>query len=125
MYRKILKIFSCGIDKALNLILSRFFYTREVRKIMKISSISNKKVKGEDEWYAKWKKIGVYVNRRYYRTFSRYLNPKQHDLTNICPDDVCHNYIEPVLNPIRYRSYYSDKNEFDKIIGGGISRKQY
>lgn len=115
--RKILNVISHALDKALNLVLSRFFYMREIGKIMKISFISNKKVKGEDLWYAKWKRIGVHVNRKYYRTFSQYLDPMQHDLTNICPDDICHNYIEPLLNPIRYRSYYSDKNEFDKIIG--------
>lgn len=117
--RMILGLVGNVLDHALNLVLSRLFYMKEINKIMKMLSISNKKVKEEDLWYAKWKRIGVYVNRKYYRVFSKFLDPMQHDLTNICPDDICHNYIEPLLNPIRYRSYYSDKNEFDKIIGGG------
>jgi hypothetical protein len=83
---------------------------------MKKANIPNKHVAGEDEWYAKWKQFG-YVNRKYYRVFSRYLDSNKHNLMNICPDNVCHNYITNLLNPMRFRSYYEDKNEFDRILG--------
>lgn len=115
--RKILGVVCSGINASLNFLISRVLMQHEVSKIMKRAHIPNKKVAGEDEWYKKWKTLGVYVNRKYYRTFSRFIDPVKNDLRNICPDDICHNLIEPLLNPIRYRSYYSDKNEFDKILG--------
>jgi hypothetical protein len=90
---------------------------------MKVSHIPNRKVAGEDEWYDKWKQIGGYVNRKYYRVFSRYLDGNVQDLRNICPDNVCHNYITSLLNPMRFRSYYQDKNEFDLILGDGVFPK--
>lgn len=116
--RKIIRRLSQIIDYMLNVFLSRIIYEREISKIMKYSSIPNTKIKGEDEWVKKWSQLGVYINRKYYRTFSRYLDNGLNDLTEICPDDVCHNYIEPLLNPVRYRSFYFDKNEFDRIGGG-------
>jgi len=34
----------------------------------------------------------------------------------IVPTYVVHNYINPILNPIKYRGFYEDKNSFEKLI---------
>lgn len=32
------------------------------------------------------------------------------------PESLCHNRIEPVLNPVAYRAYYEDKNIYDRLF---------
>ena len=75
--------------------------------------IWNKPVEGEDEYIRKWSVFNNRVEPYSYRFLSRFMghNP------NIIPEDIGHVYIENILNPCRFRSYYSDKNFLDIIYG--------
>ena len=98
------KIFFWSLDKGV--------YNKEISKIMSVSNIPNKKLPNEDVWFEKWSKLLPFVNRKYYRTFSKYIGED----VNLMPDDVCHFIVERILNPKKYRGFYSDKNMFDRIL---------
>lgn len=85
---------------------------RTFKKDMTINGIMNTKVDGEDEWMKKWSVFGMNLQRTQFRLFSHYIGPD----INIVPEEICHAYIEPILNPILYRYYYADKNAFDKVL---------
>ena len=69
------------------------------------------KANGEDEWYKKWSKLGK-TNKKWYRLYSSFIGKDM----NIVPDDIMSNVIEPILNPVRYRSLYEDKNLLDNFF---------
>lgn len=110
--KKIVSFFTSKLDWLISFAVSRFVMEKEISKIMKISNIPNTKQQNEDEWVTKWKQLSSYVNRKFYRTFSTYIG---YDI-NIVPDDICHNVIEPILNPKRYISAFEDKCLFDKML---------
>lgn len=91
------------------------YYNKWCKSILKQQNIPNKKVEGEDEYLKKWKQLSHYVNTKYYRIFSQYIKPDP----NIVPEDICHNVIEHVLNPVKHRVFYSDKNMYDKLFTKG------
>lgn len=109
--KRLYAINSC-YDSVLAFGVSKIIANREISDIMKVSHISNKTSKNEEAWVKKWSVLSRHVNRKYYRTFSKYIGED----INIVPDDICHNVIEPILNPIRYRSLYEDKCMFDKFL---------
>ena len=83
---------------------------KELNRI--ISSVGkNRNCSRLDEWKKKWSVLGR-VNQDYYRVFSQYIGED----INIVPDDICHNVIEPILNPKRFLSAYEDKCLFDKML---------
>lgn len=110
--KKILYKINRYYDSVLSLGVSKVIASREINKIMSISHISNEKLEGEEVWVNKWSVLSKSVNRKFYRTFSKYIGED----VNIVPDDICHNIIEPILNPIRYRSLYADKCMFEKFL---------
>lgn len=63
------------------------------------------------KWKKKWSELGK-TNDIFYRYYSKYIGED----TNILPDDLMHNVIEPILNPMRFRGLYADKNMFDKLL---------
>lgn len=65
----------------------------------------------EEEWFRRWSKLGK-TDKVFYRYYSRFIGE---DL-DILPDDLMHNIIEPLLNPMRFRGLYADKNMFDKLL---------
>ena len=71
----------------------------------------NIKVPGEDEWYNKWSVLGK-TDKKWFRLFSSFIGNN----INIVPDDIMSNVIEPILNPIRFRSLYEDKNLLDNFF---------
>lgn len=71
----------------------------------------NKKLEGEEEWVKKWSVLG-HANRCWYRLYSHFIGPN----IGIVPDDIMSNVIEPILNPVRYRSLYEDKNLLDNFF---------
>ena len=97
------------------------FYYKWCKRIIKIQLIPNKYVCGEDKYVKLWSKFSSKVNVDYYRIFSRYIGNNKF----IVPEDICHSFIEPVLNPYRYRPYYSDKNTYDKVFDKTILPKTY
>lgn len=103
------------IKKQIRLLLRKIIsviYSRQYLKLLKMNNIPNKPVRNENLWIKKWSVLGT-PNPVYYRLFSRYIGEDM----NIIPEDICRNIVEPILNPLRYEAYYSDKNIFDKLFG--------
>lgn len=65
----------------------------------------------EKEYIERWRSLGN-VNPVYFRLFSNYVGKD----TRIAPEDIVHNVIETLLNPIEHRGPYSDKNMYDKLL---------
>jgi hypothetical protein len=97
------------------------FYRKWCKKIIKLNKIGNKKVINEELYNKKWKQLSVLVNVDYYRIFSNYIGTN----VNIVPEDISHNIIEHILNPTQYRSFYEDKNMFDKILSSHLLPQTY
>lgn len=60
----------------------------------------------------KWSVFGIKANPIYYRLFSHYIGNN----INIVPENICHDVIEPILNPFKYAKFYADKNMFDRLM---------
>lgn len=108
--RKIVDTINWVYDKLMSLGVSIIVEKRALSKIISKSG-KNKHCKGITQWKGKWKVLG-HVNKDYYRIFSQYIGED----VNIVPDDICHNVIEPILNPKRFISAYEDKCLFDKML---------
>jgi len=107
-----LKRHLASIARYLTSRLVSYVYKRQYKALLKKNRIPNKRAPKENEWAQKWSVLGN-ANPIYYRLFSHYIGQ---DL-NIIPEDICRNIVEPILSPLRYASYYSDKNMFDKLLG--------
>lgn len=97
-------------DHIINLIVDKIKMRKELNAIIRKTG-KIRKAKGLKQWSKKWSKLGN-PNKRYYLIFSRYIGEQ----INIVPDNICHNYITPLLNPKRYISTYADKNMFDWFL---------
>ncbi len=100
-------------------------YDKYYHYLLRKNNLPNKPQSGEEAWMNKWSVLDR-VNPVYYRLFYHYIGG---DL-NIIPEDICRNVVEPILDPLRYTHYYSDKNMFDKLFKQGtmpqtIFRKMY
>ena len=89
-----------------------YAYNKYYRGLVKRNKIPNKPALKEKEWISKWSALAT-PNPIYFRLFSNYIG---NDI-NIIPEDICRNVVEPILDPLRYVSFYSDKNMFDKLFG--------
>lgn len=89
----------------------RFF-----KNVLSKNSIPDKAVDGEKEWLEKWEVFGQKVYPTQYRVYSCYVGNDP----RIVPEDLCHLFIEPVLNPTLYRHYYANKNCFDRVLPEGF-----
>ena len=76
------------------------------------------------KYQEKWSVLETPVMREYLEVFGAYLS-KDEDRLNIVPENICHNVIEPVLNPYHYRGYFEDKNYFAKILGKDILPNEF
>lgn len=113
--KKLLKnFFRCLLFKLHQLKHNRFY-----QHVMKLNQLQNLFVDGEKEWIQYWSQFGVKANPIQYRIFSNYIKPD----VRIVPEDICHDYIEPLLNPFRFVGYYADKNIFDKLFPKGVMPK--
>lgn len=70
-------------------------------------------VSNEIEWQMKWRIIQKKPDINSYRYYANYIGPN----IDIVTDEIIRNYILPILNPSFLRSFYNDKNMFDKIFG--------
>lgn len=93
--------------------MSYRFYSKQFRHYLKMRGFDNKKAEGEDEYRLKWSQLSERVEPYSYRFF-RHFNGNN---PNIVPEDIGHNIIEEILNPIEYRKVYSDKNLYPEIVG--------
>ena len=97
-------------DYLINLIVDKIKMRKELNAIIKKTGKLHQ-TKGIKQWFKKWSKLGN-PNKNYYLIFSKYIGEQ----INIVPDNICHNYITPILNPKRYISTYADKNMFDWFL---------
>lgn len=104
------KIFRRTFRLTLRLIVI-YIYRKYYKSLLKRNNFANRKVENEGNWIKKWSVLGK-ADPIYYRLFSHYIGPD----FNIIPEDICRNIVEPILDPLRYTSYYSDKNIFDKLF---------
>lgn len=89
-------------------------YKKQYRNLLKISPINPVAITKE-QYLAhrkKWSGFGKYYSDLDFKLFSRYIGVSE----DILPESISHCFIEPILNPIKYRSYYEDKNMFDKVL---------
>ena len=108
--KRVLNIINRLYNAIIAICVSQIALKKELRAIIKKSHKNNKCLHLK-EWHTKWKVLGL-TNKDYYRVFSQYCGED----TNIVPDDICHNVIEPILNPKRHISTYEDKCMFDTIL---------
>lgn len=67
---------------------------------------------GESEYIKFWQQFHKRVEPYTYRYFQKICGSNPH----IVPEDIANRYIAPLLNPIRFRPYYSDKNMYQYYI---------
>lgn len=112
-------------------LLSRFYrmlmnvniYRLCVRKasmLMKCAGITDRAAEGENEWCNRWGQL-FKVSKKEYRLYASYV--EKANCIDIVPESVLYGCIEPILNPYRYRSLYSDKNYYDRIFPKGSMPK--
>jgi len=89
----------------------RFYYN-----ILKNNNLNVKVGGGKIDWMHKWSGLGIKPDSVYYSVFSHYVG----DDPNIVPENICHDVIERILNPVYYDGYYTDKNNFDKLLPQGF-----
>lgn len=111
---KINRAYSWLLSRAVSIYLSR----KELGKIVKVSKLKLEKSDNEKEWKRKWGVLSRHLNLNYYRVFSQYIGED----INIVPDDLCHNMIEPILNPVNQRGALDDKCLFDNVLSGRFAR---
>lgn len=92
-------------------------YLNYYKRIISQSPELGTYAEGEDAWIKRWKKYDKNLSPLSYRIFSRFIGP---DIT-ILPMELCVNYVEPILTPYLYRSFYRDKNNCDLIIPKGYT----
>lgn len=110
--RAVVKFVNKLYDRVLSYAISFLLARKELGKIIDKTGIKCSPSEGENEWKIKWERLTKRVNVKYYRVFSQYLGGD----INIVPDDICHNIIENILNPQRYKGCLDDKNLFDVFL---------
>lgn len=85
--------------------LGRMMYKREYKGFPP--------AQGEKDWKEKWKPLQKSPSVNCYRKYAAVVD---HPL-DIIPMDMMNTKIQPVLNPNRFRPYYTDKNTFVQLYG--------
>lgn len=65
------------------------------------------------EYLKYWRSLSNHIETTSFKYFSNYVD----NVEKIIPESIGRSIIEPILNPLRFRPYYSDKNMFGKICG--------
>lgn len=108
MARKAITYVNKVYDKLLSLGVSTVVSNARLKEYI----FPNKKRRGgEKGWVKKWSVLGT-PNKKWYRLFAHYIG----DNIDIVPDDIMSNVIEPILNPVRFRSLYEDKCLLDNFF---------
>lgn len=107
MARKSIEWINKVYDKILSLGVSKVVCNKRLVAF----KYPNEKNDGENDWINKWRCLGK-PNTQWYRLYSHFIGNN----IDIVPDDIMSNIIEPILNPVRYRSLYEDKNLLDNYF---------
>ena len=81
-------------------------------RLVKNSIPADEPAPGEDVYVKFWQQFHQRVEPYTYRYFQRLMGNNPH----IVPEDIASRYIESILNPIRFRGFYADKNMFPVLI---------
>lgn len=73
---------------------------------------ADKPALGEEDYIRFWKQFHKRIEPYTYRLFSTLCDNNPH----IVPEDIAYRYIEPILNPLPYRAFYSDKNMYHRFL---------
>lgn len=87
-------------------------YISYYKQIIESNPALARPVEGENEWLKHWRTYDKNLSPLCYRIFSRYVNKD----CDIIPLEYISSIIEPILTPLKYLSYYSDKNNFNKLL---------
>ena len=115
--KRVISIVNRVYDGILSWAISKHLARKELSAIKKRLKIDLMPTTGEREWKVQWKNLSKNVNYDYYRVYSRYIG---HDM-DIVPDDICHNVIEQILNPQKFKGCIDDKNLFDLVMSTRFS----
>ena len=107
--KKILNRINTAYTKVISTVV-RKLYQRNNLVLLKRHPL--KRAEGEDAYIQKWKPFGRKPHLAAYRLFSQYIGP----VAEIVPEDISASIIQPLLNPVKYRPFYQDKNSFEKIL---------
>ena len=112
IFQSLINLLTRVFNYALHLLYIQF-YRKQIKRC-KLSEAQLPKSRNElkREYNAKWGKLSSNINFNEVLYFARYIGYNN----NIITESVCHNCIEPVLNPIRFRAYYQDKNIYEMIF---------
>lgn len=95
----------------------KVFFRRGYKKLL--TQYPHKKFHSEKEYVSLWKPLQKAPDLSSYRLFAQYIGEQ----AEIVPEDILSGIIQPLLNPIKYRPFYQDKNSFDIILGVGATPK--
>lgn len=109
--RKYIFLFIRNIMNRIHFFKINKFY----KMVMRINKYSNYSIEGETEWRKKWSICGFNPSLSQYRVFTHYVGNN----IDIVPEDICREFIEPILNPPSTLGFYSDKNIFDRLLPNG------
>ncbi len=92
------------------------------KQIIKTNKIDNSYNSGlARKWSKRWGIFGMKPTLLGWKAFSSYMN----DNLDFVPNEIARNFIEPILNPDEYKSFYNDKNSLDLIFDNGWLPKTY
>lgn len=89
------------------------FYCRTHRRMLIQLGLSTSRADGEDAYLQHWLKLDRWVDPYAFRLYRHYCGPSP----DILPEDILHDVIEPVINPVDYWPAYEDKNLFHCFVG--------
>ena len=104
---KRLLIILCFFGRILRVYRGYYFLFRKMNPKCFMKNPQNLKA-----WRRKWGCFGVPFSSKSYYLFSNFVKEN----INICPLELIDTVIEPILNPIENRAFYSNKNMFDKLF---------
>ena len=90
-----------------------WYYGHYYRRLLKRDGMSLGMVKGEENYLNQWRKLCRSVEPYTFRYFARFCNAS----SDIVPDYILHNQIEPCINPCALWDIYEDKNRFSLYLG--------
>lgn len=73
------------------------------------------------KWSKKWSVFGMRPNNDLYLFYRSNIG----DNENIVPNDIARNFIEPILTPQEFQSFYNDKNSFGIFIDKSMMPRTY
>lgn len=105
----------CSLGTAIINRLDYIVYKKHYDELIESVSTSSVSSKTNNAYIRKWSQLSTRCTDRDLRLFALFIGENE----DILPENISHDVIEPILNPIKYRPYYEDKNMFDKILPQG------